>query len=284
MITAYYWLEQVSEFFTTVVKDQSKATRTPVSVSVYGSFISKGIVKVPFGFIDDSSYLPLEDMFKMYRVADQEGLPFGMNPGVVAHEFQHRVFHDLVFQSKAKEGYLAWKKLSATDSGLKYTKARLLLRATDEGLSDIAAVGFSANPNFLVDEHRDLNGEFAGAATYDNLADSTIDGRFADSCNGESLNYGNPTWRYYCLGTVIAKTIWEAVDHNVDVLRDQVLPVLNQSLQPLSGMLFEKFEKYDLDVFWRLVHQRLPKALQPKLCAQIKVRFHSLYDGIKECG
>jgi hypothetical protein len=294
MLTAYYWFEQAADFFSSVVHDRSSATQTPVIVSVYGAFTSKGLIRVPIGFVDNSGYRALEDVFKMYRVGDQEGVPFEMNPGVVAHEVHHRIFHNLVFQSKGKAGYEVWKRFHDNKSSLTYARARVLLRATDEGMADIHAVAFSRNPNFLamsqafgdlkaIDAQRDLDGSFSTLATYDNLADSSIDTPYLTNCNGESLNYANTHWRYYCLGTVIAKTLWDASDNDIDVLRNEILPVLNQSFTVLGDALIEDFAKYDMDVLWRIVVGKLGSARKGKLCNQIQRRFQSLYGRIPEC-
>lgn len=293
MATAYYWFERVADFFQDTVKDTSVATHIPVVVSVYGAFTSKGFVKVPTGFADNSAYQPLEDIFRMYRVGDQEGVPFEMNPGVIAHEFQHRVFHKLVFETKGKEGYRLWKTFSSTNSSLKLARPRALLRATDEGMADIHALAFSRNPNFLAvsqphsdssrEEQRNLESEFAKVATYDNLADSSIEAQFLNDCNGESLNYANPSWRFYCLGTVIAKTIWDASGNDVDVLRLHYLPVLNRCFAALGDALLADFANYDVDVFWRILLPKLDADARLPLCANIKLRFQSLYSRIPEC-
>jgi len=252
MITAYYWFEQAWDFYTHVVKDASSATQTPVIVSVYSAFTSQGLVKVPTGFVDNSSYQPLEDMFKMFRVGDQEGLPFEMNAGVVAHEFQHRIFHHIVFQSKGKAGYSAWRE----------SRAKRILRATDEGIADINAVGFSRNANFLCEASRDLDGTFAKTATYENLADSA---------------------NYYLLGTLIAKTIWEAADRDVEVLRADFLPQINRSLAPFGDFVVENLNAYDVDTLWKEVLKTLSIEKQTKLCREIKIRFQSLYSRIPTC-
>lgn len=244
MITAYYWFERVLDFYTDVIRDKTSATQSPVMISVYGAFTSQGLVKVPTGFVDNSSYQPLEDMFRMFRVGDQEGLPYEMNPGVVAHEFQHRIFHHAVFQSKGKAGYSAWRE----------TRAKYVLKAIDEGLADIHAVGFSKDPNFLGDAARDLDGAFAQTATSENLVDSS---------------------NYYLLGTVIAKTIWEAADRDVEVLRADFLPQINRSLGNLDN--------YDVDTLWREILKMLSSEKQVKLCKEIRIRFQSIYSRIKAC-
>lgn len=294
MLTAYHLFENAKQFFLDVIGDRSKATSSPIYVSVYGAYTSRGIIRVPLGFMDNSAYLPLEDMFKMYRVADQEGLPFQMNPGVVVHEYQHRVFHEHVFLSKGDKAFRNWKIFNSADASLKYARIRTLLRATDEGLADINAVGYSRNPNFLAvsktaldlkfpNDQRNLDGAFAQAATYDNLADSSIESRFLSMCNGESANYGNTHWRYYCLGTVIANTLWESADKDTEILRNEVLPAVNASLDDLGNELLSNFEKYDIDVLWRLIVTRLNSQRAEKLCDHLRLRFSSLYPKVTQC-
>jgi len=293
LVTAYYWFEQVWDFFKDVVQDCSDATKTPVMVSVYSAFTSKGLIRIPTGFADNSAYQPLEDMFKMYRVGDQEGLPFEMNPGVIAHEFHHRIFQHLVFRAKGKAGFATWLDLTGTRSSLKYARARQLLRATDEGLSDIHAVAFSRNPDFLGlslvrnddsdDGMRNLEGHFAQVATYDNLANSTLSVKLLGRCNGESVNFSNPQWNYYCLGTVIAKTIWETADQNVDILRSEILPRINRVLVKLGDRLLGQLEQYDLNVFWEELAQTIEPSRKARLCEQIRNRFQSIYSRVSSC-
>lgn len=215
-----------------------------------------------------------------------------MNPAVLAHEFQHRVFHYNVWDKNKKAREYYWEKIRKGEDLLD-RRSKNLLDATDEGLADLFAIGFVQDPSafnhvfkgILSAFRRDLAGRFAQEASYDALA--RLDRWYVEQWRcGYAVDFqgAQGRWNKYCLGTVLARALWEAAGQDLDVLRQQLLPLVNASLQDV-GLQIATTGWYDVNLFFNVVVNRAVKQnMQPmreQLCLSVWRRFRSLYDPLK---
>ncbi|MEM7589393.1 MAG: hypothetical protein AAF320_04480 [Myxococcota bacterium] len=290
LVSALYHLENVISYFLDVVKDDSGATKSPLHVGVYPDISTLG--QREYAVADNASYSFLLDMIFLRQLAVQRGVPYNMNPAVLAHEFQHRVFHYNVWNKGEKARQYYWEKIR-NGKDLLDTRSKNLLDATDEGLADLYAIGFVQDPSAfrhvfkgtLSAFRRDLNGQFAQQANYDALA--RLDDWYAKQWRcGYAINFqeSQKNWNKYCLGTVVSRALWEASGRDFVVLREQLLPLVNASLQDMGLRIVEQ-GRYDVNLFFNVVISRAVKEnMQPmreQLCLSVWRRFRSLYDPLR---
>ena len=299
-LTAFAGMAPIWDWYEKQIGDSSVATQEPGFVVFYGDIVPSVWLPVPLVQMDNAVYLAGVDVWMIFPVGNQEGVPYAMNRGVLAHEFHHRIFFQNVWATAAFE---RWKSLlSATgDMSSEEQRSLNLLRALDEGLADIHAIGYTGNIRFMEpsfsSEHlqgpikevleaerirRNIESDFADEATYDNLAQDDLNHELFDGCGlsndfeatGDILS--GQAWSPYCLGSVVARTLWDGVGRDHDQLVAVLLPSVNATLALLGDEL-AKNEPFDLDVFFEILLQVLPSTFQTQnLCEAIEMRFQSL--------
>lgn len=290
-LSAYYHLIEISKFAKRAgLLEGFKAA--PLKVSLYGSIFAHEDSDFPFPANDNALYIGSVDTMMLLPVGENEGLPVPMHEGVLAHEFHHRIFFYKVWINDGEKK--SWQRYQARYNphrSAEMTRSERLLAATDEALADIFAVVYTHLPNYLclslttkkgeeVCEQRDLEGSFAHKATYDKLAGRQGNQRALGSCGISSRNFTSPTFNYYCLATVIAKTLYDAAKGDIEIITHSFLPAVNRSLDTIARTLALGLE-YDLDIFLEALAGELQSGdptLQQQLCEQIKLRFSSLYE------
>lgn len=275
----------------------SEADDERAIVSLFGSVVLNEFVPLPLLSSDNAAFVPPIDGWLAFRAALQEGVPFGMHRAVIAHEFGHRLFFHNVF-SKVDGGFAAWKDSSLSqsdDEGV--IRAQMLLKGVDEGLADVFAIASQSNKDAVNDafalagglfaqeaDRRDVEGPFATAATYDNLSAMTLDASLLQACGITSREFG-AAFNFYCIGTVLAATLWEASGRDAEVMRAEIEPAVIAAL-PAVGEALVNGVPFDVDVFLEPLVQALqPGARRAALCAAVAVRFQSLMapDRIASC-
>lgn len=296
-LTLFHLFEQVWRFFDEVVQDRSIATQSPGLIGFYGSVGLADGIPVPVLSHDNAVYLAFLDGWLTFRSADiTGGVPFAMNPGVVAHEFQHRVFFHQVF---GDAHFSTWKRWILSDGPL--TEAGVLLKGVDEGLSDIHAAGFVRSLAFmtptLVDDladealFRDLGGEFAAAVTWEGLATGFGLSRAAERHCGVTRDAGlDAELRYYCLGTLVARTLWDGAGEEFDPLRDQLLPPLNLALSEFGDAVAAESAdagelRVPIEALWRALLRRVEPSIRATLCQALDARWQGAWapGALSEC-
>ncbi|MEM7402789.1 MAG: hypothetical protein AAF310_02045 [Myxococcota bacterium] len=289
LVSAMHHLNSIITYFIDVIKDNSGATKNLLHVAIYPEISVSG--QPEYAVADNASYSFLLDMIFLRQSATQRGVPFSMSSAVLAHEFQHRVFHYNVWNKTAPAQQYYWNKIRH-EQQLLDTRSKNLLDATDEGLADLFAVGFVKDPSAfrhvfkgtLSSFRRDLQGGFAQEASYDGLA--RLDSWYAQQWQcGAAINFqANKNWSKYCLGTVIARALWETAGQDLTVLRQQLLPVINASLQDIGSTIAQQ-GKYDVDLFFNAVVARATQqnmqSLREQLCLSVWRRFRSLYNPLQ---
>jgi hypothetical protein len=257
-------------------------------VGLFASIVLTDFVPLPLISSDNAAYAPPVDGWLALRTAFQDGVPFGMHRGVIAHEFGHRLFFHNAFSS-VDGGFEVWQAdNSAPADDADAIRAQMLLKGIDEGLADVFAIAaladkdainaaFAGAGTLFADEavRRDVEGPFADAATYDNLRTLTLDASHLQSCGLTTAEFGD-SFNFYCVGTVVAATLWEAAGNDAVVLRTELQPAVIAAL-PKVGEALVNGAAFDLDLFFEPLAQTVsPGARRDALCAAVTRRLDSL--------
>lgn len=298
-LSAYCHLERIFLFAKTKANIQDNFFRRPLTIAVYGEILSEEGNSTPISKADNALYIGSADIVFLLPLGQEEGLPLAMHEGVLAHEFHHRVFFTQVWDNRRFTNLwsLFQSRYDQNQNRLD-TRSRILLNALDEGLADVFAVALTGLPDYLnvslthgsteaLRKQRDLNGEFAEQTTYDLLLNSDLEKNLLQLCGENADDFTNPKFNIYCLGTVIAKAIYEASSRNLGTLQDHTLPAITSSLWAIAKAL-DGSQQFTLDVFFEeLVNNVSSRSneLRTKLCSELKVRFTSLAtnDRIPSC-
>ena len=285
--------EEAFDYFIDVIDDQSSASGTKGLVSFYGLVTAASWLPVPFtGAADNAAYFAFADSWVTLRVWDQEGIPLAMNVGVIVHEFSHRVFFHNVFDTPA---FPYWAAAFSGNEDESDPLSLPIIRGVDEGLADIFAVGYAKHPAYMsasledpaisvprfapIAALRDLEADFAQSATYETVAD----GSFDDSVGCGSLDDGIAGFNPYCLGTVLATTLWEAAGRDPERLRAQFLVPVNHSLSDAGDRIADASVEAGrftvrVEYFLDAMAARMDAAARAEFCRQAAGRFTSLLD------
>lgn len=292
MVTVFHHYEKVWSFYENTVKDKSGATDRATLVGFYGTLAGSIGIPIPISTADNAAYVPLADSWVVLRNALLDGIPLPLNSGVIAHEFSHRVFHHNVYEGPAYENWFQEVVKSSTMSE-DAKRTFILLKALDEGCADINGVGFIGRADFIADSlkgalgestsvQRDLEGEFADWATYTTLKDSGWDYKGNDVCVQPSTDYSDTEWNFYCLGTVWARTLWDASGRDIEVLRESMLPALNRALPEVGKRLGEQW-LFDFDIVLQALAEEVPADLHTPLCDAYREKFDELLPWVTSC-
>jgi hypothetical protein len=292
-LTTFHIFEDVFDFAGENLRDDHPALEKGL-VGFYGQLNLIDILPIPLQSTDNAAYVPFADAWLTFRVflAD-EGIPFAMNPGVVAHEFHHRVFFKTVL---AGDAFPLWRGWIIDDPT---TRSGNLLRGLDEGLSDLFAVAFTGDPAFMSPslegplageaEFRDLEGNFATEVTYDTLETTDLTREHRVHCGPASEDlFAEERFNFYCVGTVVATALWASADRDPEVLRAEVLPAVEGALDQLGAEIVLASEEsgeltFDFELFLRPLAERLPEARRARLCEELDVRFETLVPQVPAC-
>jgi len=286
----FHNLERAWSFARDEVGDTSPATREESLLGFYSSLASYDALPIPLRSSDNAAYVAFADAWLTFRVVFvQSGVPFAMNPGVVAHEFHHRVFFQNVFRGPAYENWRAWLTTSGS------TRAGNLIMSLDEGLADIFAVGLTRDASFMSPTltgafageaaFRDLEAEFAEEVTYDALSAATLPTEQQNHCGftfDASDQIATARFNFYCAGTAVARALWEGADFDFEVLRAEVLPAVNRALPEVGRRIAlasgtQEIE-FDLDMFLDAFAAELPPSVRADTCDAFARRFSSLVE------
>ncbi|MDP2344729.1 MAG: hypothetical protein Q8O67_27515 [Deltaproteobacteria bacterium] len=270
--------------------DDSDATERKAVVGLFASVQYSEFFPVTLLSTDNAAYAPPVDGWLALRTAFQDGVPFAMHRGVIAHEFGHRLFFQNVFRS-VDGGFEVWRSDSTkTEVTVDELREQMLLKGVDEGLADVFSMSAlvdkdsinraftDAGDTFAVEAlRRDVEGDFAKAATYDNLKDLTLDATHLESCGLTDVDF-RVGFNFYCVGTVLAAAIWQAADEDADVLASELEPAIIRAL-PRIGEQMVNGVAFDVDLLLEPLAQELPPgARRDAFCEAAAARFTSLVD------
>lgn len=272
------------------VGDDSGATGQHALVGLEASTVLSGTLPINLMTSDNAAYAAPLDSWLLLRVAVQDGVPFAMSADILAHEYGHRFFHKNVYDD---ERAFAFFKKGFTEMTDLEQRASRLARGVDEGLADLFSLGVTgevqgvprvfeaAGPLFAPESgRRDLEGGFADVATYQNLRDLTLDSELLDGCGASAQGdlFSQASFNHYCLGTVLARSLWDASGRDVEVLRGDVQPAVRRALSRMAENIAAS-DDFDVDLLLEPVAAELPPgARRDAACAAFRDKFGVLVD------
>ena len=283
--------------FAREIGDDSNATEAKALVGLEATIVASEILPLQLMTSDNAAYAAPIDAWLLLRVAVQDGVPFAMSQHILAHEYGHRLFHKNVFTGDT--AFQFYKKRLGEMSA-EEQRATRLLQGVDEGLADLFSLGAIGDINGIPDvfrgagsvfaaeaDRRHLEGEYADAATYEGLRDMTLDAGLLENCgaNGEGDLFEQASFNFYCLGTVLARALWDASDRDVDVLRGEVWPAVRRGLVR-TGDAVGAAQDFDVDLLLEAIAVELPHgARRNAACAAFQQKFAVLLagDGVPSC-
>lgn len=206
----------------------------------------------PFGVLphtDNAAYFANVDGFLLLPMYVLQEIPFSMNPGVLAHEYAHRVFY---FEAWGGQMFDTLLRNVTDDAGLQVWN---LLRALDEGIADYFGAMLAGDPNFIAH------------SVFDQISDERaldVSRAVHSYWLSGALPSFNGVYDPYTVGAVVSSTLWgfgqisgeKAVAHAIITAQRQ-----------LAIALVESFE-YRIGEFEARVIAALPAEDRPALCAR----------------
>lgn len=237
MLSAYVAFDDVARFFREELGDRSHATASRAQVAFYGEFAvgcdlsaslpgganGRGGVSLPMVVGDNAAYAPLGDMFIIMRDAVLSNrAELGINPGVLAHEFGHRLFvhnvyaDDAAFRAMVRHSLGRGQGSTAQCSEGNEEERRLcaitdvMLRAMSEGIADVLAYAFTGQPDILLQysfssdadetQQRNLAGDPGREGAVPFYTEDVVDQAASD-----------PQFQFYRLGTLWARGFYHGI-------------------------------------------------------------------------
>jgi hypothetical protein len=257
-------------------------------VGITAEVVAADLFPIPILTSDNAAYAPPLDGWLLLRVGLQQGVPFAMSLPVLAHEFGHRLFFRNTF--RREEAFNVW--VTRTDGGLAGDRQRAnrILQGLDEGLADLFSLGVTGDVDGIPRAFRQagglfeaeatrrhLEGDFADAASYDGLNDLTLDAAFLEACGAGSADplFEQETFNFYCLGTLIARALWDASARDVEVLRDEVLPAVVVGMRE-AGDTIGSGTIFDAEHLLQPIALAVSEERRALLCSVLAVRFTSV--------
>lgn len=285
-LSAYSHFEHIFSFARSV--NATLDFKRPLTVAIYGEILSPSGQEHVFSKNDNALYVGSADTVFLLPLGKEGGLPLTMHEGVLAHEFHHRIFFNAVWNNPGYKNLWSIFQSRYQRSRLD-DRSRTLLNALDEGLADLFAVAFTGLPDYLsmsltqtsslgLRKQRDLNGAFAHVVTFDMLATDGLPTTFIELCGAEAKNFENAQFNVYCLGTVIAKTLFQTARSDNAVLRHDVLPLIELALNAVAAHL-DAGNQFSLDIFFEALARLTEvqsKQLHQRFCNEVQQRFLSL--------
>lgn len=239
---------------------------------------------------DNALYTGNSDLMMIFSSARNSGLPFAMNPGILAHEYFHRIAFFSVWHNKNYPNL--WQRYQEFFVRNKDNNKReqIILNSFEEGLADIFAVAYCESPDFFklsifdldaltIRLQRDLDGYFANIASFDLLAADNFSSTLKLFCKSASKNYSNDDFNSYCLGTVLAKSLYDAAEKDIEKIKLVIIPSVLASLDLVSELIAAKHD-FDPGLFLSYVQQEIMQRnvrMGQAYCRELKKRFTSLY-------
>lgn len=296
MLTVFNHFEKVWNFAKSIGRDDSLATSKPTMIGFYATVGQTIGIPIPVLTSDNAAFVGMSDSFVILRNQLLDGIPLALNSGVIAHEFGHRIFFQNVYAGPAFDNWYQTTIAGSNDDSLA-TRTIVLLRALDEGSADTHAVTFLGRTDFISDSlqgatgattrvQRDLEGHFADVTTYEDLKwNSITDPETGDDlCGGSSDDFSSSTWNIYCLGTVWARSLWDASGRDVEIMRQEIEPALIRSMRRLGDEHLASYWGFDFDIIMQLMAEEVPESRRPQLCAAFRDKFQVLTDtGVPAC-
>jgi hypothetical protein len=267
--------------------DDSDATQAKADVAFFPRVNASALFPLPIISSDNAAYAPAYDGWLALPPVIQAGVPFAMSDAVIAHEFGHRFFFQNVWRPGGSDDTLRdWATINGTnpllnglDEGLADVFAAAVMRSAQAVPAAFASGGAFSDDNAFLDEaqRRSFDGAFAQQATYDNLADLSLDATMLESCNITAADFSSD-FNFYCVGTVVAATMWAAANEDANDLADTWMPIIREAM-PVLGSSMVELGRFDMNMWVEATAQSAARAgVGARFCAAANARFASLIE------
>jgi hypothetical protein len=193
MLSAYAHFERAALFF-----QSAGVASAAAAVPVYYHPKIPSAEEYGLPRTDNAAFFHNADAFLILPMSFLEDIPFAMNPGVLAHEYSHRVFYYTAWDGRMFQ--LLTRALTVDANA---TAEWNLIRAADEGVADFFGALLADDPRFL------------SHSVFPELADprdlSVLRGVAAAWAGGVQPQTSG-VYDPYALGAVLASTLWAFKD------------------------------------------------------------------------
>lgn len=248
MASSYWGIELAATMFRRLGVEEEFLTQVPA----YHQPRLRGVGTPVAGWIpmfwlmnDNAAYFPELDAFLFVPHVRLQGAPFQVSPGVIAHEYAHRVFQKL------------------TGAPLPDVHEKTLL-SVNEGLSDLFGALLMEDPDFADLPGRDLS------------VVRRLDPELYAEYMGDSRDF-DP----HALGAVVASALWRLGEELHD--HERVARAALDAERRLRPLLSDgsQLTAFTLTRFWSTFLEVLEPRERPSLCALVEDAF-ALLPGVGE--
>lgn len=248
MLSAYAHVEKAALFFSSV-----GVTEAADQVPVYYAPNLAEAEALDLPETDNAAYFPDADGFILLPMKILQEIPFGTNPGVVAHEYSHRVWYYGIWGG---EMFAALAEHQQDGWDLQEAAAWNRLRATDEGIADFLATAVTGDAEFLA--------ESVPPSLSDPRNLSVVRIMDAAWLAGSQPLDGHGQFDVYTPGAVVASTLWSiAQEAGVQVVARAVVEAQRALAPSLRISLRYQYGELEAEVI-----ARLPAASTLSACAR----------------
>ncbi len=250
LFTAYAHLESAARHFLDLGVEAAADT-LPV---YYNPSVDKA-EGVSFPERDNAAYFPEADAFLLLPPRVLQDVPLAMNPGVIAHEYAHRVLYDQLWGGEMFASLEEHREQPG--SGNAWNR----IRATDEGVADFFGAAVTGDPNFL------------GASTPADISEprDLSTARFLDSAwvNGREPTDENGEYARYLPGAVVGSALWRLGEiASVEETERAVLAAEAELFAQVRGQFEYEFGDLESAVIRHLAVEHRAEA-----CAALRPRY-----------
>ncbi len=257
MVSAYAHLEKAALFFSAI-----GVTEAAQQVPVYYSPSLPDAKTLGLPETDNAAYFPDADGFILLSMEILQEIPFGTNPGVVAHEYAHRVWYYGIWDG---EMFAAINEHQQDGWDLQEAAAWNRLRATDEGIADFFAAAVTGDPGFLAESVPPSLSDPRDLARMRIMDAAWLAGSLPLDSRGQ-LNV-------YAPGSVVASTLWSIAQvAGVDVVARAVVEAQRALAPSLRASL--RYQYGELEAY---VIGRLPAASIASACDRAQQSYAAIW-------
>jgi hypothetical protein len=205
LVTAYYNFEKAYDYFRNVANMQAAEFGEPATVYYFPDFILKDTDPEPVK--DNAIFFSPTHSLMVLPFDELQSAPLAINPGIMAHEYSHRIFNLKVYGgSKLPFPILEWGNQSASVGAN-------LIKSLDEGLADYHAYGVTCrspsgcNPQLLLSTSFDST---LGGIRDLSKPDRCMDFALRQSLTQASLSDFSGQGNEYKVGSILASALYQA--------------------------------------------------------------------------
>ncbi len=214
------------------------------------------ITETDFPRTDNAAYSPHADALFLLPMRTLQDIPFSASPGVLAHEYAHRVFDETAFGGQMFQLLNKAARIPGFDAT--YNQ----VRAMDEGIADFFGAAISNDPAFL---EISLPGALGESRNLNPANPPLLDATWV---TGEEPMY-EKVYNPYPAGNVLAALLWAIVDIlDINTLSRAILIAESKLFENWSG----EFD-YRIGDFENLLIEALPTTARPAVCTEVMLRY-----------